>query len=294
MRLGIRIGTFLWACYGGTRGEGMDGLSETVPPEVGALKSRTGELAADGNIIEREEKEKECDGDKEEIDEKKMEVESRPGKWFRLTGSCTLALHRGDITKWSKDGRTDAIVNAANEMMLGGGGVDGAIHRAAGRKLYEACMKVPEVSRGVRCPVGSAVITPGFKLPVSRVIHTVGPMYHKEADPAFVLSKAYKKSISVAKKDKVKHIAFPAISCGIYGYPYEEAAKVSIQALRETAGDLLEVHFVLFEQGTYNAWLAEAEKKLESLTRITSSHHILLLQKNELYKRRSNDEGRIL
>lgn len=200
-------------------------------------------------------------------DDKKEEVEShRPGEWFRLTGACSLVLHLGDITKWYKDGKTDAIVNAANEMMLGGGGVDGAIHRAAGKSLFMYCSKVPEVSRGVRCPIGSAVITPGFNLPVAQVIHTVGPMYHREEDPAHVLGKAYKKSVSVAKKSGVKYVAFPAISCGVYGYPYEEAAKVSIQALQESAGDLNEVHFVLFEEGTYRAWLAYAEGNLERLT----------------------------
>jgi len=101
---------------------------------------------------------------------------------------------------------------------------------------------------------------------VAQVIHTVGPMYHKEEDPAVILGKAYKRSIAVAKKSGVKYIAFPAISCGIYGYPYEEAAKVSIQALQESAGELLEVHFVLFEEGTYGAWLAYAEENLDRLT----------------------------
>lgn len=102
-------------------------------------------------------------------------------------------------------------------------------------------------------------------MPASRVIHTVGPMYHKEDNPAEILGKAYKKSIALAVKEKLKYIAFPAISCGIYGYPYEEAAKVSIQALQETAGQMTEVHFVFFEAGTYNAWLSEAEEKLDRI-----------------------------
>lgn len=118
----------------------------------------------DGNIIEWEEKEKECDGDKEEIDEKKMEVESWLGKWFWLIGLCILVFYCGDIIKWFKDGRIDVIVNVVNEMMFGGGGVDGVIYRVVGRKLYEVCMKVLEVLRGVWCLVGSVVIILGFEL----------------------------------------------------------------------------------------------------------------------------------
>lgn len=113
-----------------------------------------------GKKIEQEEK-FDTENGKETDDKNQEEVASVEGESFRLTGSCSLILHRGDITKWYKDGATDAIVNAANEWMLGGGGVDGAIHRAAGRELLEACKKVPEVSSGVRCPVGRAVITPG-------------------------------------------------------------------------------------------------------------------------------------
>jgi hypothetical protein len=116
----------------------------------------------------------------------------RDGKWFRISDSCSLALHRGDITKWFVDGKTDAIVNAANEAMLGGGGVDGAIHSAAGPELYAACYAVPEVTRGVRCPTGSAVITGGFNLPASKVIHTVGPIYSSDEVSAEPLAKAYR------------------------------------------------------------------------------------------------------
>lgn len=115
------------------------------------------------DVSEQNEKE---DGDEDEEDEREEEEEEegrlRVGERFQLTGSSSLVLQRGDITKWYVDGKTDVIVNAANEMMLGGGGVDGAIHRAAGKKLLDACYKVPEVSRGVRCPVGSAVITEGW------------------------------------------------------------------------------------------------------------------------------------
>ena len=100
---------------------------------------------------------------------------------------------------------------------------------------------------------------------VSHVIHTVGPMYYSEGDPAKVLAKAYKSSVNLAIRSGVKYIAFPAISCGVYGYPYDEAAEVSIQALQDSAGELSEVHFVLFDADTYSAWLAEAKEELERL-----------------------------
>ncbi|CAK9875780.1 unnamed protein product [Sphagnum jensenii] len=187
----------------------------------------------------------------------------RDGKWFRISDSCSLALHRGDITKWFVDGKTDAIVNAANEAMLGGGGVDGAIHSAAGPELYAACYAVPEVTRGVRCPTGSAVITGGFNLPASKVIHTVGPIYSSDEVSAEPLAKAYRSSVAVATGAGVKYIAFSAISCGVYGYPHEKAAKIAIQTLKESSGGLLEVHFVLFNESIWNVWLAEAEACLE-------------------------------
>ncbi|XP_024392080.1 uncharacterized protein [Physcomitrium patens] len=202
---------------------------------------------------------------KGKLDDGKQEIGSRSGERFRLTGSCALVLQRGDITKWHIDGKTDAIVNAANERMVGGGGVDGAIHAAAGKQLLEATKKIP-ISEGVRCPVGSAVLTPGFKLPVSKIIHTVGPIYYIEGNPASLLAKAHKESVRLATENGLKYIAFPAISCGVYGYPIEEAAEISIQSLRESAGELLEVHFVHFQAATYRAWLAEAKVKLEKLT----------------------------
>jgi O-acetyl-ADP-ribose deacetylase (regulator of RNase III) len=187
----------------------------------------------------------------------------RDVEWFRISDSCSLALRRGDITEWFVDGKTDAIVNAANEAMLGGGGVDGAIHRAAGPQLKNACSAVPEVTRGVRCPTGSAVITGGFKLPASKVIHTVGPRYSSDQISKAPLAKAYRSSVAVATEAGVKYIAFPAISCGEYGYPHKKAAKIAIQTLKESSGGLLEVHFVLFEESTWNAWLAEAKALLK-------------------------------
>ena len=137
---------------------------------------------------------------------------------------------QGDITKLA----VDAIVNAANQVMLGGGGVDGAIHRAAGKELFDACLKVPEVRPGVRCPTGEARITPGFKLPAKFVIHTVGPVYrdgqHGEPEQ---LAACYRNSLALAAENGCKSIAFPCISTGVYGYPIEDAAKIAVREVEE-------------------------------------------------------------
>ncbi|KAL0926359.1 hypothetical protein M5K25_002581 [Dendrobium thyrsiflorum] len=177
---------------------------------------------------------------------------------FELSSSSVLKLQKGDITSWFVDGKTDAIVNAANEKMLGGGGVDGAIHRAAGPELKTACYEVPEVQPGVRCPTGEARITRAFKLPVSRVIHTVGPIYGLVDKPDVLLRNAYINSLKLAKENNIHYIAFPAISCGVYRYPFDEASKIAISAIKEFPSDFKEVHFVLFSDDTYRAWLEAA------------------------------------
>jgi O-acetyl-ADP-ribose deacetylase (regulator of RNase III) len=135
----------------------------------------------------------------------------------------------GDITRLE----VDAVVNAANEQMLGGGGVDGAIHRAAGPELYEACFAIPEVSPGVRCPTGEARITPGFALPARYVIHIVGPVWHggDQGEPARLAS-AYRASLALAAAHGLDAVAFPAISTGVYGYPPDEAARVAVGTVR--------------------------------------------------------------
>ncbi|XP_043814122.1 macro domain-containing protein VPA0103 isoform X2 [Manihot esculenta] len=155
-----------------------------------------------------------------------------------------------------------ASVNPANEKMLGGGGADGAIHRAAGPELRDACYKVPEVQPTIRCPTGEARITPGFKLPASHVIHTVGPIYDPSRNCAAILKNAYRNSLTVAKDNNIKYIAFPAISCGVYGYPFEEAAAVAISTVKEFADGLKEVHFVLFSDDIDNVWLKKAKELL--------------------------------
>lgn len=140
-----------------------------------------------------------------------------------------LSVVTSDLTRLVMD----AIVNAANPALLGGGGVDGAIHRAAGPGLLEACKALPQVAPGVRCPTGEARITPGFLLPARYVIHTVGPVWkgghHGEAE---LLAHCYRASIALAARHEVRSIAFPAISCGVYGYPAEQAARVAIASLR--------------------------------------------------------------
>ena len=140
-----------------------------------------------------------------------------------------IRIIQGDITTLA----VDAVVNAANQQMLGGGGVDGAIHRAAGPELFEACLKVPEVRPGVRCPTGEARVTPGFGLPAKFVIHTVGPVYRdgRHGEPE-LLAACYRNSLALAAEHHCRSIAFPCISTGVYGYPIEDAARIAIREVR--------------------------------------------------------------
>ncbi|KAJ3682903.1 hypothetical protein LUZ60_013130 [Juncus effusus] len=189
-------------------------------------------------------------------------VSGAPIVSFQLSPSTALKLQKGDITVWSVDGSSDAIVNAANERMLVGGGVDGAIHRAAGPELLEACKKVPQVRPGVRCPTGEARITPAFRLPVANVIHTVGPIYDTDKHPDISLRNSYKNSLKVAKENNVQYIAFPAISCGVYRFPYKEAARIAVSTMKEFSDGLKEVHFVLFSDELYDVWVETAQELL--------------------------------
>ncbi|CAM9203822.1 unnamed protein product [Ectocarpus sp. 12 AP-2014] len=177
---------------------------------------------------------------------------------FRLKDSSVLAISGGDLTKW----KGDAIVNAANEWMLGGGGVDGAIHRAAGRQLLEACYDVEPNSEDIRCPTGEARITPGFRLPAKFVIHTVGPVYETKEVSAPLLRSAIKNSLLLCKENGVKSVAFPAISCGVYGYPAGEAAEIAIDTMLEFSEGIDLIEFVLFGKDTYNPFMKKASEKL--------------------------------
>jgi len=166
-------------------------------------------------------------------------------------------LIRGNITSLG----VDAIVNAANSVLLGGGGVDGAIHAAAGPQLLEACRGVPLVAPRVRCRVGDAVTTPGFDLPARFVVHTVGPHGNDEGREN-ALRSCYTRSLEEAVAVGARSVAFPSISTGVYGYPMLEAAGVATSAVRDFVeghrGALDAVVFVVFTQDdydTYAAWL---------------------------------------
>ncbi|MGN6521234.1 MAG: O-acetyl-ADP-ribose deacetylase [Dokdonella sp.] len=140
-----------------------------------------------------------------------------------------LSVVEADITTLA----VDAIVNAANESLLGGGGVDGAIHRAAGPALLAACRALPEVRPGVRCPTGEARMTAAFALPARHVIHTVGPVWRGgERGEADLLAACYRSTLAVAREHGVATIAFPAISCGVYGYPVDAATAIAVREAR--------------------------------------------------------------
>jgi O-acetyl-ADP-ribose deacetylase (regulator of RNase III) len=163
-------------------------------------------------------------------------------------GKATVELIHGDIVRQD----VDAIVNAANSSLMGGGGVDGAIHRAAGPELKEACRPLAP------CPPGEARITPGFRLKARHVIHTVGPIYHGgNYGEAEVLANAHRNSLSLAAQHGLTSVAFPAISTGIYGYPVELAAAVALGAVRDFLtrdAPLRLVRFVLWSPDAVEAF----------------------------------------
>jgi O-acetyl-ADP-ribose deacetylase len=140
-----------------------------------------------------------------------------------------LEVVTGDITTLA----VDVIVNAANERMLGGGGVDGAIHRAAGPELLAACRAVPEVRPGVRCPTGEARLTPAYGLPARYVVHTVGPVWHggTRCEPE-LLAACYRESLDLAAAHGARSIAFPSISTGAFGYPMQAACSIAVRECR--------------------------------------------------------------
>ncbi len=176
---------------------------------------------------------------------------------FRI-GNAKIRIIRGDITEQE----TDAIVNAANSSLMGGGGVDGAIHRKGGPKILEECKRIRRTQWPNGLPTGKAVITTGGNLKAKYVIHTVGPVWrggkHGEAE---LLADAYRNSLKLAVSKGIKTISFPAISTGAYGYPMEKAAEVALKTVRdflETEDKLDEVVFVLFTESAYRVYERKA------------------------------------
>jgi O-acetyl-ADP-ribose deacetylase len=152
---------------------------------------------------------------------------------------------RGDITKQ----RVDAVVNAAAPHLLGGGGVDGAIHAAGGPEILEECRALGG------CATGDAKATTAGELPARWVIHTVGPVWHGgDSGEPELLASCHRRSLEVARELGARSVAFPAISCGIYGYPVERAAEVAVTTVRELEGELETIRFVLFGDETYEAF----------------------------------------
>lgn len=170
---------------------------------------------------------------------------------------ATIQIIQGDITAV----RADAIVNAANSSLLGGGGVDGAIHRAGGPSILEACKEI--ISREGGCKTGEAVITHAGKLPATYIIHTVGPIWRGGRDhERELLSSCYKNSLKLAELHDCKRIAFPNISTGVYGFPKNEAATIALNAVRDHCSlgspTLQEILFVCYETDNFDLMMKEA------------------------------------
>ena len=171
----------------------------------------------------------------------------------RTVNKAKISIIQGDITRQS----TDAIVNAANSSLMGGGGVDGAIHRAGGPAILEECKQI--VARQGQLPTGQAVMTTGGNLPARHVIHTVGPVWHGgNKGEAKLLESAYRESLRVAAENNLTSVSFPSISTGAFGYPVERAATTAIttaiEFLRERETSLKEIIFVLFDSHTYETY----------------------------------------
>ena len=176
-------------------------------------------------------------------------------------GETRLVLMRGDITEQE----VDAVVNAANSTLMGGGGVDGAIHRKGGPTILEECREIRRTRYPDGLPTGEAVATTAGELPARRVIHTVGPVWRGgEKDEPELLASAYRNSLEVAGEEGLRTIAFPSISTGAYGYPIDKAAEVALRTIKETIeatpGAFDEVRFVLFSETDFVTYRGVAER----------------------------------
>lgn len=161
-----------------------------------------------------------------------------------------ITLVRGDITEQE----VDAVVNAANSSLLGGGGVDGAIHRRGGPAILDECRKLRASHYGGGLPTGQAVATTAGRLPARWVIHTVGPVYSSSEDRSDLLASCYRESLRVADDLGVRSVAFPAVSAGIYGWPIHDAARIAIGTVRSTVTKVTDARFVLFTEDAYEAF----------------------------------------
>ncbi|WP_328931962.1 MULTISPECIES: O-acetyl-ADP-ribose deacetylase [unclassified Streptomyces] len=162
----------------------------------------------------------------------------------------TITLVRGDITRQT----ADAIVNAANSSLLGGGGVDGAIHRRGGPAILEDCRRLRASHYGKGLSTGQAVATTAGELDARWVIHTVGPVYSREEDRSAQLASCYRESLRVADELGARTVAFPAVSAGIFGWPMDDAARIAVETVRATPSAVEEVTFVLFDETAYEAF----------------------------------------
>ncbi|MFE3853920.1 O-acetyl-ADP-ribose deacetylase [Streptomyces griseorubiginosus] len=162
----------------------------------------------------------------------------------------TIRLVQGDITRES----ADAIVNAANSSLLGGGGVDGAIHRRGGPAILADCRRLRAGHYGKGLPTGKAVATTAGALDARWVIHTVGPRYSREEDRSELLASCYRESLRVADELGARTVAFPAVSAGIYGWPIDDAARIAVETVRGTETAVEEVRFVLFDEQAFDAF----------------------------------------
>jgi O-acetyl-ADP-ribose deacetylase (regulator of RNase III) len=162
----------------------------------------------------------------------------------------TITLVRGDITRES----VDAIVNAANSSLLGGGGVDGAIHRRGGPAILDDCRKLRASQYGKGLPTGQAVATTAGDLDARWVIHTVGPVWSASEDRSQLLASCYRESLRVADELGARTVAFPAVSTGIYGWPIDDGARIAVETVRAADTTVEEVRFVLFDERAYEAF----------------------------------------
>ena len=167
-----------------------------------------------------------------------------------------ITLARGDITQQ----HVDAVVNAANSSLLGGGGVDGAIHRKGGPQILAECKRLRAERYPDGLPTGQAVATTAGDLPATWVIHTVGPVYAKSEDRSALLAGCHTESLKVADELGARTVAFPAISTGVYGYPVDQAAPAAIEAVRSADTRVDEVRFVLFDEATHRMFAAALER----------------------------------